>query len=510
MAGGRFGRAWAVFFGLGGASAWLGCNALAGIELGTLATTAVEGGTPGGGNDATMTTIGDAGGSPEDGSATPSPDSGGAGADSGGGDSAGGGGDAGAGMEAAAPKTYACGPSGATPFAVASLENADGGRAFDTRVALGVTQNQQLRIVVQVVGNPSTQGNQPNEVFRAYDVQWQPKMVDDSVAFMAPPGSHLANTISTSNGMTAIVTQGYFDNDAGSTSTVSAYFLAANQQNLNNAPPPYPLTTPVSGFNQSAQALELGLEDDFVVTFAGPLQSNRASADSGPTTPTTFAPAGPSQGGSDPTLVHGGSSVFAVYGGDPSSDASTLVYKLPDNGMNAQPVTPSLLAPGTLLAAAAPSTADPTKIVTYAATLVTSPTPVFSLFAGLVDGNHFDTLQLSALASGPSLTLHEVPAGKGTSTFVGDSLVLIGLSPVTSDQGLNFVWVDSNAHVLAEAVGPSRLYNSRPGIQAAAIVPVNNITGVLTTFFIAWVEEQNDTAGAYDLLYVDEVQCAAN
>jgi hypothetical protein len=310
--------------------------------------------------------------------------------------------------------------------------------------------------------------------------------------------------------MTAIVTQGYYDNDAGSTSTVSAYFLPANQQNLNNAPAPYQLTTPVSGFNQSAQGLELGLEDDFVVTFPGPLQSNRASADSGPTTPTTFAPAGPSQGGSDPTLVHSGSSVFAVYGGDPSSDAGTLVYKLPDNGVNAQPVTPSLLAPGTLLAAAAQSTADPTKIVTYAATLVTSPTPVFSLFAGLVDGSNFDKLQLSALAAGPSLMLHEVPAGKGTSTFVGDSLVLIGLSPVTSDQGLNFVWVDSNGHVLAEAVGPTRLYNNRPGIQAAAIAPVENLAGVLTTFLIAWVEEQSDTAGAYDILYLDEVQCAAN
>ena len=100
---------------------------------------------------------------------------------------------------------------------------------------------------------------------------------------------------------------------------------------------------------------------------------------------------------------------------------------------------------------------------------MTTPSAVFSLFAGLVDGNNFDKLQLSALMPGPSLMLHEVPAGKGTFTFVGDSLVLIGLSPITSDQGLNFVWVDSSAHVLAEAVGASRLYNNRPGIQAAAI-----------------------------------------
>jgi hypothetical protein len=495
MARRLFGRAWAVLLGLGGASAWLGCNALAGIQLGTLETPAGDGGTQAGGNDATMT-AGD-GASANDGGGTPRPDSGGT--DSGGG-----------GPEAGPPKTYACGPSAAAPFAVANLESADAGRGFDTRVTLGITQNQQARIVVQVVGGPNPQGNQPNEAFRAYDVQWQPKQVDDSVAVMSPAGSHLSSTISTPNGITAIVTQGYFDNDAGSTSTVSAYWLPANQQNLNNAPPPYQLTTPVSGFNQVAQAIELGLEDDFVVTNPGPLQSNRASADGGPTTPTTFAPAGPFQGGSDATLVHGGSSVYAIYGGDPSSDAGTLVYKLPDNGVNTQPVTPSLLPAGTLLAAAATSTVDPTKIATYAATLVTTPSPVFSLFAGLVDGNNFDKLQLSALSPGPSLTLHDVPVGKSTGTFVGDSLVLIGLSPVASDQGLNFVWLDSNAHVLAQVVGDSRLYNNRPGIQAAAIAPINSIAGVLTTFFVAWVEEQNDAAGAYGVLYLDQVQCAAN
>jgi hypothetical protein len=498
MARRLFARAWAVFLGLGGASAWLGCNALAGIQLGTLETPAGDGGTQAGGNDATMmTTTGDAGAGPNDGGGTPRPDSGGT--DSGGG-----------GPEAGSPKTYTCGPSAAAPFAVASLESSDGGRSFDTQVTLGITQDQQARIVVNVVGGPNGQGNQPIEAFRAYDVQWQPKMVDDSVVVMSPAGSHMSNTISTPNGITAIVTRGYFDNDSGSTSTVSAYWLPANQQNLNNAPPPYQLTTPVGGFNQSASVLELGLEDDFVVTNAGPLQSNRASVDSGPTTPTTFAPAGPSQGGSDPILVHNGSSVYAIYGGDPSSDAATPVYKLPDNGVNTQPVTPSLLPVGTLLAAAATSTVDPTKIATYAATLVTTPSAVFSLFAGLVDGNNFETLQLSALTPGPSLMLHEVPAGKGTFTFVGDSLVLIGLSPITSDQGLNFVWVDSSAHVLAKAVGDSRLYNNRPGIQAAAIQPVNSIAGVLTTFFVAWVEEQNDAAGAFGVLYLDQVQCAAN
>ena len=54
---------------------------------------------------------------------------------------------------------------------------------------------------------------------------------------------------------------------------------------------------------------------------------------------------------------------------------------------------PSVLADNTLLAGAYPSTVDPTKIATFAATLVTVPTAQFSLFAGLVDAANFDQFQ---------------------------------------------------------------------------------------------------------------------
>jgi hypothetical protein len=480
-----------VVLGSGAASAWLGCNAIAGIQLGTLEEMAPsDSGTQDGGRDATTTMPGDGGG-------PSSPDAMV--------------GDAGS--EASTFTTYSCTTPSTAPFVVANLQNADGGtRAFDTNITLGTTSNQQPRIVVDLAGNQGgNQGNQPTEAFRAYDVQWQPKQLNDTVPFMAPQGSHLAGAVSTTNGITAIVTQGSFDNDAGSTTTVNAYSLPAGQQNVVSSPPPYPLTTPVSGFNQGATTLEMGVDDQFVVTNSGPLQSNRASRDSGATTPTTFAAMGPSQGGSSATLVQGNSNVYVVYGGNPGSDASTLVYKVPNDGVNTQVVTPSTLPANMLLAAAQRSTTDPTKIVTFAATLVTLPSPVFTLFAGLVDADNFDKVQLGALATGPSLMIHDVPANKGTSAFVGDSLVLLGLSPVASDNGLNFVWVDSSAHVLATAVGDSRLYNSRPGIQAAAITPGNNgIAGVLATFFVAWIEEQNDAAGAYDVLYLDQIQCAAN
>jgi hypothetical protein len=485
-------RSAAVFFGLGGACIWLGCNAIAGIQLGTLETTANDSGMSGG-NDAT-TGAGD----------------GGASVDSGGSPRADGGtSDGGSGVDAATYQTYSCTTSSTAPFLVANLESSDAGRSFDTRITLGITSNQQARIVVDVEGNPSM-GNQPSEVFRSYDVQWNPKQVDDTVPFVAMPGSHLAGAVSTPNGITAIVTQGFFSNDGGSSTVVSAYPLPANQQNLFSAPQPYPLTQPVFGFNQGATALEMGLNDQFLVTNNGPLQSNRATLDGGPTTPTTFAPMGPTQGGSDATLVHGGTSVYAVYGGDPTSDASTLIYKIPDNGVNAGAVAPSILPPGLLVAAAQQSTVDPTKIATYGATLVTAPTAMFTLYSGLVDATSFDQLQYASLTAGPSLMLHEVPANKGTSVFLGDSLVLLGLSPVSSDNGLNFVWVDAHGHLLAKAVGDTRLYNTRPGIQASAIAPVENVASILTTFFVAWIEEQTDGAGPYDLLYLDQVQCAAN
>ena len=493
MAGRVFGRAGAVLFGLGGACAWLGCNALAGIELGTLAT--ADGG---GGSDATTL------------DANASGDSGSMGSDAGASDT--GASDAGAtdsGADAKGAVTYTCAPS-LSPFQVVSLENdIDGGRQLDNSIQLGITSNQEARIVVLPTGQNGGGGQSSEPLFMAYDVHWTPTMLDDSVVVMAGQGSHVASAEVTPNGITEIVTQGILDQDSGGTFTVvQAYPLPAMTQNLSQAPAPYQLTTPQPSFNQSANGLELGVEDQFVVTQPSTiLQSNRASRDGGPTTPSTFGTA-PQQGGSNATLVHVDSNVFAVYGSDPTSDAGTLIYKLPDNGVNTQPVTPGVLPPGTVIAGVNPSVTDPTKVAAYFATLVTTPVLQFSLFSGLVDASTFDQVQTSSLTPGPSLTLHNVPANKGTTIFVGDQLVILGLSPVANDQGLNFVWVDPSGHVLAEAVGDNRLYNTRPGIQAAAIATANTFANVLTSFFVAWVEEHTDDAGAYDVVYLDQVQCS--
>src|SRR5262249_674918 len=103
MAYGLAWRAGAVLFGLGGASVWLGCNAIAAIQLGTLESSPSDGGTQGGGNDATtmmMTPDGgnpivDSGGPPMS-EAGPPTDAGGDAHDAG-----------------PAFKTYSCAPSGA-------------------------------------------------------------------------------------------------------------------------------------------------------------------------------------------------------------------------------------------------------------------------------------------------------------------------------------------------------------------------------------------------------------
>jgi hypothetical protein len=491
MAGRLVGRTAAVVFGLVGACTWLGCNALAGIQLGTLA--AEDSGAGAGGSDAT--TLSDANASGDSGSTK-------------GGDA--GVTDAGGDADASGGITYACAPS-MSPFEVLSLQNdTDGGRQLDNSIQLGITQNQEARIIVLPTGQ-SGSGLSTQPLFMAYDVHWQPTMLDDSVVVMSGQGSHVASSEVTPNGITEIVTEGIYDQDAGgNVNLVEAYPLPAMTQSLNQAPTPYPLTTPEPSNNQSATALELGVEDQFVVTQPGTLlQSNRASRDGGPTTPTTFGTA-PQQGGSNATLVHAGSNVFAVYGSDPTSDAGTVIYKLADDGVNTQLVTPGVLPSGTVIAGANPSTADPTKIAAYFATLETTPVVQFSLFSGLVDADTFDQTQTTSLTPGPSLTLHDVPANKGTTIFVGDQLVLLGLSPVQTDQGLNFVWVDTDGHVLAQAVGDNRLYNDRPGIQAAAIATANTLAGVLTSFFVAWVEEHTDTTGVYDVVYLDQVQCSKN
>lgn len=98
---------------------------------------------------------------------------------------------------------------------------------------------------------------------------------------------------------------------------------------------------------------------------------------------------------------------------------------------------------------------------------------------------------------------------KSSVAFGSDQLAMAGLSPVASDQGINFVWMDSNARVLGKAVGDTRLYHDRVGIQSTAVAVVQNVAGILASFYVAWIEEPSDAAGVYDVLYVDQVQCAA-
>ena len=107
--------------------------------------------------------------------------------------------------------------------------------------------------------------------------------------------------------------------------------------------------------------------------------------------------------------------------------------------------------------------------------------------------------------------LHEVPAEQGDlRRSSATQLVLIGLSPITSDQGLNFVWVDFERARAGRGRGSNRgCTTTGRGSRPPRSQPVNSIAGVLTTFFVAWVEEQNDAAGAFGVLYLDQVQCAA-
>jgi hypothetical protein len=486
------GRFWPVVIGLGGAAAWLGCNALAGIELGTLG--ASDAGSNG---DGTVTMDGNAESGNGDSAVkadSPANDA----ADSG---SSGDSGDGAPGMDANAP-TFVCAPS-TRPFAVDSLENADAGRQFGGNgLVLGVTNDQEARIVVQVSQNSS------GEAFRVYNVRW-PGQLDSLWTFTGTGG--LMNAQVTPTGITAILeNQGY---DGGPITTLLAQPLPANVRDQPSLPQPFPLTFPLGSFNGSAYLLELGLDDEFVLTQPQTVNGSsygslRASRDGGPGVPSMFATS-TQQHGDSPTLVQGGGSVFAALGSDPTSDAGVVVYKLPANGINTGPVTPTLLATNTLIAGAFPSTTNPTKIATFAATLVTVPTAQLTFYAGLVEGGRFDALQLSALTQGASFGLHEVPVNKSSVSFTNDQLVMAGLSPVAADQGINFVWMDSNAHVLGQAVGDARLYHDRAGIQTTSVAFIQSVAGILASFYVAWIEEPSDTNGIYDVLYVDQVQCAS-
>jgi hypothetical protein len=487
-------RSRAVVLTLGGAGVWLGCNAIAGIQLGTLAETS-DGGSGGDGSitggDASSSG-GDGGGVKTDGGAPT--DAGNNAADQSSGDGGG-------------AKPVVCTPT--SPFLVTSLQNAtDGGRQLDYDVTIGLTQDRYPRIVVR--NNNGSYG----ELFRAYDVHWAPTSLNGSTIVTGQQGTYMQRAVVTPSGITALISSQNWDPDAGATgTTILAQPIPASAQ-LSSLPSPYPLTQAMSSFNGTAMILELSPEDDFVYLQNGDpvgggsvLSAERSSRVTGPGPVGTFG-SSTQQHFDPPAMVHGGNSVFVMTGTDPGSDAGTYIYKLPDRATISSPVTPTPLSTPLLVAGVYPSTSDSSKIATFVATLVTTPTPTFTLYAGLLQATSFDSLQLGTLAQGPSLSVHEVPAGKSGSTYINDTLAVAGTSPIASDQGINFLWVDVQGNVLATAVGDNRLYHDRTGIQASALIASDSIPGALTSFYVAWIEEHTDDAGLYDSVYVDQVQCA--
>ena len=124
---------------------------------------------------------------------------------------------------------------------------------------------------------------------------------------------------------------------------------------------------PVSGFNQSASVIELGVEDEFVVTQRRPA-CNRTGrrVDGGPTTPTTFATAGPRKAAATRRWYTAAAACTRSTARDPTQRRRNA--HLQDPGQRREHAARGalgVLPVGTLLAAAATSTVDPTKIVTY-------------------------------------------------------------------------------------------------------------------------------------------------
>jgi hypothetical protein len=316
-------------------------------------------------------------------------------------------------------------------------------------------------------------------------------------------------------------------------------------------PAPYPVftETPLIAEVDAIHVLPLDAPGDdggapprlFVsVTYPGPALADADAGDyvlgvgvatggpvGSPATLTTLATSPDLAALSDPRLVRANGEVY-VFGSSGASSAGLSVWTVGDDAAVPTPASPRAVwagMAGQIDGIAANSAMAAADIAVEQELSVGGYVTTIRYYAGAVPYADLAAWAPSASSSAdaaPSASL--APVDNFTNVFTapdgipcgsvwsGDNIMLLGPGLAPADDGgnlvsgLNMLWFNSTGAVRGLQSGADALLLGRNGFSNVAASP-SSIAPNSARWDVAWVETHADDAGAYDVVYYDELDC---
>ena len=212
--------------------------------------------------------------------------------------------------------------------------------------------------------------------------------------------------------------------------------------------------------------------------------------------------------GTPPMDLGGNLYAFVMGLGDAGGNTTTM-FTYPDTfssvGTQSQVVSSASLS---AIITAHVSTTDSTKAALLAAAIDSSGAGSAQIWSARLPASGLTSLTLGApqFTAGSNLSLSELPVNQGSTVAYGDEAFLVGtgLGDATT---LLLLWVDANGLAIARPAVMGPLLSTGNVIRYSTIAVGQAFSQLQVGLFLAWVEEIGSGSSEYDQLWAAQVTC---
>jgi hypothetical protein len=182
-------------------------------------------------------------------------------------------------------------------------------------------------------------------------------------------------------------------------------------------------------------------------------------------------------------------------------------------------VTPQVVSSGVLSGVvdiAPNATAASADILTYEENRTGNVTNSYNFRIGVVPNTNIGSWVATDLGYAAKYNaLHTAPLFSGNQIFWGDDIMLLGQgfciisddgAPCTVFPGLNLLWLNANTGIRAQQHDATQLLPGVTGFFDVFTVPAQ-ITATSAQWDVVWGQHMQGDAGAYDVLYMNILEC---
>jgi hypothetical protein len=214
---------------------------------------------------------------------------------------------------------------------------------------------------------------------------------------------------------------------------------------------------------------------------------------------------------SGPPLDMGGNLYAFVMGvGDAGgSGGSTTVFAYPDNFSSAGTQSPvASTAALSAIISAHVSTIDSTKASLLGVTIDSSGAGSGQIWSAELPPSSLTSLTLSSpqFTAGTNLALSELPFNQGSTVPFGDQVFFVGTGQGDSTT-LLLIWVNASGVALARPAVMGPLLSTGNVVRAATVAVGQALSQYELGLFVTWIEEIPSGSGEYDQLWAAQVTC---